>query len=202
VTQGAPLLEVVEILARGVRRVPIVNNEGHVVNIISQSSIIQFLQHHVEEVGSSFAGRVGETPGIGSSPVLSVNKDTMAINVFRMMDQNKRSGVAVVDEAGVLVGNTSGADLKLFINTPSMSVLQIPIVQFLNQIRNQNIDIMVPVITVVPEDSLALVVGKLAATRVHRVFVVDSKFHPTKVISITDVLRFVQCRVAQETAHK
>jgi 5'-AMP-activated protein kinase regulatory gamma subunit len=135
---------------------------------------------------------------LGSSPVLSVKKSTIAIDVFRMMDQNKRSGVAVVDEAGMLVGNTSGADLKLFINTPSMSVLQIPIVQFLNQIRNQNIDITVPVITVIPEDTFAHVIGKLAATRVHRVFVVDPKFHPTKVISITDVLRFVQTRIAHE----
>jgi len=198
VKQGAPLLEAVDILARGVRRVPIVNEAGHVVNIVSQSSIIQFLQHHVGDVGSSLNAKVGEL-NVGSSPVLAVKKDTIAIDVFRMMDQNKRSGVAVVDEAGVLVGNTSGADLKLFINTPSMSVLQIPIVQFLNQIRNQNIDIMVPVITVIPEDSFAHIIGKLAATRVHRVFVVDPKFHPTKVISITDVLRFVQARIANET---
>jgi len=197
VKQGAPLLEVVDILARGVRRVPITNAEGHVVNIVSQSSIIQFLQHHIGDVGSSLSEKVGELH-VGSSPVLSVKKSTIAIDVFRMMDQNKRSGVAVVDEAGMLVGNTSGADLKLFINTPSMSVLQIPIVQFLNQIRNQNIDIMVPVITVVPEDTFAHVIGKLAATRVHRVFVVDPKFHPAKVISITDVLRFVQTRIAHE----
>lgn len=198
VKQGAPLLEVVEILARGVRRVPIVNEEGHVVNIVSQSSIIQFLQHHIAEVGQSLAGKVGELH-VGSSPVLAVKKDTVAINVFRLMDQNQRSGVAVIDDSGVLVGNTSGADLKLFINTPSMSVLQIPIVQFLNQIRNQNIDIMVPVITVVPEDTFAHVIGKLAATRVHRVFVVDTRFHPIRVVSITDVLRFVTAKIQQES---
>jgi CBS domain-containing protein len=191
VKQGAPLMEVVDILARGVRRVPVVNEVGNVINIVSQSSIIQFLQNHLGEVGNIFATKVGAS-NVGSAPVLAVKKDTVAIDVFRMMDQNKRSGVAVVDDAGMLVGNTSGADLKLFINTPSMSVLQIPIVQFLNQIRSQNIDIMVPVITVTTDDTLAFLIGKLAATRVHRVFVVDSKFHPTKVVSITDVLRFVQ----------
>jgi len=197
VKQGAPLIEAVEILARGVRRVPVVNDEGQVVNIISQSSIIQFLQHHMGEIESDLHKKVGELQ-VGSSPVLSVRKDSKAIDVFRMMDQNQRSGVAVVDEASVLVGNTSGHDLRLFIRTPSMGVLQMPIMQFLNQIRSLNIDITVPVITVTPEDTFSLVISKLAATRVHRVFMVDGKFHPTKVISITDVMRFIQANAKDE----
>jgi len=191
VKQGSPLLEAVEILARGVRRVPVVNDEGQVVNIISQSSIIQLLQHHMGKIEHNLHTKVGDL-NVGTHPVLTVRKDAKAIDVFRLMDQNQRSGVAVVDESGMLVGNTSGNDLKLFIKTPSMSVLQVPIMQFLNQIRNLNIDITVPVITIVPEDPFSLVISKLAATRVHRVFVVDTKYHPTKVISITDVLRLIQ----------
>lgn len=50
---------------------------------------------------------------MGTHPVLAVRKDVKAIDVFRLMDQNQRSGVAVVDESGVLVGNTSGNDLKV-----------------------------------------------------------------------------------------
>jgi len=197
VKQGAPLVEAVEILARGVRRVPIINEQGHVVNIVSQSSIIQFLQHHMGQIESTLHSKVGDL-NVGTHPVLSVKKDTKAIDVFRFLDQNQRSGVAVVDETGVLVGNTSGHDLKLFIKTPSMSVLQVPIMQFLNQIRSLNIDIMTPVISVVPEDTFSHVISKLAATRVHRVFVVDSKYHPIKVISITDVLRFIQNKATEE----
>jgi len=195
VKQGASLIEAVEILARGVRRVPVVDDAGQVVNIISQSSIIQFLQHHMGKIESSLHVKIGDL-NVGTHPVLSVRKDVKAIDVFRLMDQNQRSGVAVVDESGVLVGNTSGHDLKLFIKTASMSVLQVPILQFLNQIRNLNIDITVPVITITPEDTFPLVISKLAATRVHRVFVVDTKYHPTKVISITDVLRYIQTKFA------
>jgi CBS domain-containing protein len=50
---------------------------------------------------------------IGTSPVIQVHYDTPAIRVFRLMDNRKISGVAVVDENGRLVGNTSGSDLKV-----------------------------------------------------------------------------------------
>jgi len=198
VKQGAPLIDAIDILARGVRRVPVVSEEGHVVNIISQSSIVQFLQAHLKEkeIEAVLHIKVSDLQ-IGTASVLAVRKDAKAIDVFRLMDQNQRSGVAVVDEHGILVGNTSGQDLKLFIETPSVSVLQVPIMQFLNQIRNLNIDAVVPVITVNTKDLFSLVVSKLAATRVHRVFVVDDKFQPIRVISISDILRWVKAAVQE-----
>lgn len=44
------LLNVCEILAKGVHRVPVVDAEGKVVNIVSQSTIIQFINSHVTNV--------------------------------------------------------------------------------------------------------------------------------------------------------
>jgi len=197
VKPGSPLSEAVDILARGVRRVPVVNEQNEVVNIISQSSIVQFLQHHIAEFAPSVDKAIADLQ-IGSSPVMSVNKDTKAIDVFRLMDHHQRSGVAVVDEHGVIVGNTSGHDLKLFIMRPSLAVLQQPIMQFLNQIRSLNIDIMVPVVTCAIRDHFPLALGKLAATRVHRVFIVDDEYHPVRVISITDVLRYIKTESGKE----
>jgi hypothetical protein len=43
------LLKAVETLAKGVHRLPVVNDKGDVVNIISQSSIIAFLQKNVSK---------------------------------------------------------------------------------------------------------------------------------------------------------
>jgi len=193
VKEDAPLQEVVDMLARGLRRVPVLNEKDEIVNIVSQSSIIQYLQAHENEI-SGLDVTIKDI-NLGTSPVLSVNRNTKAIDVFRVMDHSQRSGVAVVDDSGMLVGNTSGRDLKLFIQTPSISVLDMPIMQFLNQIRNLNIDIMVPVVSLSPEDTLRLAIGKLAATRVHRTFAVDKQYHPTSVISITDVLRYIDAQV-------
>jgi len=190
VKHGASLQEVVEILARGVRRVPVIDNNDKVVNIVSQSSIVQFLNKHLPEVSSLFEEKV-ENVRLGTSPVISVTKETSAIDVFRMMDHHMRSGVAVVDGTGTLLGYTSGMDLKLFIQTPSVSVLQLPIMQFLSQIRSQSIDISTPVTSLSLHEPLSLLVGKLAATRAHRIFIVTNYYHPARVVSIVDLLRYL-----------
>eukprot|EP01112_Ceratiomyxa_fruticulosa_P005530 TRINITY_DN1619_c0_g1_i1.p1 TRINITY_DN1619_c0_g1~~TRINITY_DN1619_c0_g1_i1.p1 ORF type:complete len:311 (-),score=37.64 TRINITY_DN1619_c0_g1_i1:275-1207(-) len=191
VPQGTSLLEVVQVLAKGTRRVPVLNEKGEVVNIISQSSIIQFLQTHMQELVDEFSSEVGSLKEVGTSPVLTAKKDTRAIDVFRLMDLHHRSGVAVVDEHGVLLGNTSGHDLKLFIKNPSLSVLNLPIMQFLNQIRQLQIDIISPSISCGEHDTMGKVISKLAATRVHRLFIVDAEFKPVKVVSISDILKFI-----------
>jgi len=187
VHQGTTLLEATKLLIGGTRRIPVLNDGGEIVNIISQSSIVSFIAHNLPDLENKFTSSVAEL-AVGTSPVLTVKKDARAIDVFRLMDSHHRSGVAVIDEYGVLVGNTSGHDLKLFIKNPSLSVLKLPIVTFLNQIRQLQIDIISPAITVSDHDSLGLVIGKLAATRVHRLFIVDSDFKPIKVVSLGDVL--------------
>lgn len=190
VKHGASLKEVVDILTRGVRRVPVVDSEGKVVNIVSQSTIVQFLNKHLPEVKSLFEEKV-EHVNIGTAPVISVTKETRAIDVFRMMDHHMRSGVAVTDTTGTLLGYTTGMDLKLFIQCPSVSVLQLPIMQFLSQIRAQSIDISTPVTSLSLHEPLTLLIGKLAATRGHRIFIVTNDYKPAKVVSIVDLLKYI-----------
>ena len=57
------------------------------------------------------------------------------------MDNKKISGLAVVDSDGKLVGNTSASDLKLFLKDPSIGLINMPIMQFLNAIRRESIDV-------------------------------------------------------------
>jgi 5'-AMP-activated protein kinase regulatory gamma subunit len=191
VKHTASLHEVVEILTKGgVRRVPVVDDAGKVINIVSQSSIIQFINKHLNDIKPLFEEKLEDLP-IGNSPVLAVSKETRAIDVFRMMDQHNRSGVAVVDPTGSLLGYTSGPDLKLFIQTPSLGVLQLPIMTFLNQIRCQSIDIATPVTTCSLHEPAKILIGKLVATRAHRVFIVTNDYKPSKVVSIVDLLRYI-----------
>jgi CBS domain-containing protein len=190
VNQTASLQDVVEILTKGIRRVPVIDDAGKVVNIVSQSSIIQFVNKHLHEIKPLFDEKL-ENLTVGNAPVLTTPKETRAIDVFRMMDHHMRSGVAVVDATGVLLGYTSGPDLKLFIQTPSLGVLQLPIMTFLNKIRAQSIDISTPVTTCSLHEPAALLIGKLVATRSHRVFVVTNDYKPARVISIVDLLRYI-----------
>lgn len=186
------LLNVCEILAKGVHRVPVVDAEGKVVNIVSQSTIIQFINSHIKEANvKSELGKTINELHLGSKPVVSVHKDASAIETFRLMDNKKLSSLAVVDNDGRFIGNTSASDLKLFIKTLSVELLHQPIMSYLNKIRQESIEIASPTISVTGKDTLAVLVGKIAATKVHKLFVADDVggYKPDRVISITDILR-------------
>ncbi len=112
-----------------------------------------------------------------------------------------------------------------------MKILNASIMDFLAKVRQSDVgtNIKSPVIDIQPTDSVAKVrvlslslsllantpyltqvIGKLHATRVHRVFVVNPKhgYAPEAVISLTDILRFClrfgakkdQMQVTVETA--
>jgi len=190
VPQTHSLLQVAQILSDKYR-VPVVL-DGKVVNVISQSTIISFLYNKIGPCVDAADASVGSL-NVGTQPVLSVNQNETVINTFRQMDQTKRTGIAITDATGRLVGTTTGKDISLFLKSPHLSVLQRTIFQHLQQVRAEMTNIRTPCISVFPHDPLSRAIGLLAATRVHRVFVVNSEqeFRPVRVISISDILRYL-----------
>eukprot|EP01126_Amoeba_proteus_P035088 TRINITY_DN3526_c0_g4_i4.p1 TRINITY_DN3526_c0_g4~~TRINITY_DN3526_c0_g4_i4.p1 ORF type:complete len:224 (+),score=27.21 TRINITY_DN3526_c0_g4_i4:386-1057(+) len=193
VEEGQSLIQIVKLLANGMHRVPVIKN-GKLVKIVSQTSIIK-------AITKNFPGLIFDHSddltiaglNIGTKPVLQVTKDTSVIETFRKMDKKQRSGIAIVDSAGRIVGTTTGKDLGLFIKNPSLGALQDSIFNYLKYLRAQQIDIRAPLITVFPTDKLTRAVALLGSTRVHRVFVVnnESEFIAVGVVSITDILKFL-----------
>jgi len=192
VSPNDSLLVVCEMLAKGLHRVPVVDSTGNVVNIISQSSIVGFLNQHLASLKHQTAHTIKEL-NLGTKQVISVKHDTSAINTFRVMDNKKISGVAVIDAQGKFLGNTSASDLKLFIKTLSLEILNEPIMQYLKKIRQESVEIRTPTISCSSNDSLATLIGKLAATKVHKIFIADDSggYKPDRVVSITDILRYL-----------
>jgi CBS domain-containing protein len=195
------LYKVAEILAGGgVHRVPVVDKQhpDRIVDIVSQSSLIQFFYKHRDQLAAEMQVKVGDI-NLGSRPVIPVNERTSALEAFKLMAKYNRSGIAVVDDRGTFVGNTSASDLKIFISNPEKHsrALHQPIMDFLSHIRQseiaENPNTRSPTIAVGQQATLDKVIGKLAATRIHRIFVADdeSGYKPVAVISITDVLRYI-----------
>jgi len=177
-----------------IHRIPVIDESGQVVNIISQSSLIQLVnQHFVTAVGGEDHTTIAHMPQLGSSPVLSVPKTESVINTFRILDQKNKSGIALLDTDGRLVGTTTGKDLGLFLKNPTLATLNQSIFDHLKNIRTDSIDIKTPCISVFPQDTISRAIGLIAATRVHRVFVVDDEEHykPIRVISVTDILSYI-----------
>jgi len=181
------LLEVVKLLAKGLHRVPVLGENGRVVNIVSQSTIISLLAKQNFGEGE----RVSDI-NIGSSPVKTVNFNTSVISTFRLLDQYKISGVAVVDDDEKMVGVTTGKDLKFFIRNPTRHALEMTIFENIKLIRSEEVEIRSLAISVFGHELLTRAIQLIAATRVHRIFVMDSEksFKPIRVISISDILKY------------
>jgi CBS domain-containing protein len=190
----ASLYDVALQLAKGAHRVPVTNPQGKVVKIVSQSSLIQLFNKHLGGLLKEDANvKIGDAH-IGTSPVISVRYDTPAITTFKLMDDTRHTSLAIIDAEGKLIGNISGRDLKLFIEADcSYELLTLPMVTFLTKLRNQEIDIRTPTMSVNISDSLGHLIGKLAATRVHRLYVVKDSidYSPVRVISLTDTLKYI-----------
>jgi len=182
------LMKVIKILGSGLHRVPVLDDEGKLVNIISQSTIIALMAQ------LNFQDNVPiiEIPSLGTIPVVTVNCEESVISTYRKIDSHKLSGVAIVDNDGRMVGVTTGKDLKYFIRNPHLATLEMKIFDNIKQIRNNDIEIRTTSISVFERDTLKRTIQLIAATKVHRVFVMnnDNEYKPLRVISISDVLKF------------
>jgi len=195
VSESDTLDAVTKVLSDSIHRVPVLGEDGKVINIISQSSIVQILaQKCIKVVGDDDSdGPLKEHPEIGTSPVLSVIKTESVINTFRLLEKKNLSGIALVDDTGRLVGTTTGKDLGLFLKNPTLASLNLSIFEHLQKIRAELINSKTPCIAVFERDKLSRAVAQLAATKVHRVFVVDGEEHykPVRIISVTDILKYL-----------
>lgn len=182
-----PLSKVFDILGTTEsRRVPVVDSEGKVLDIISQSNIMAFLHKHEEELASSLSIRLD---GIGSTNVITIRRDETALDALQRMDEKHLGGIAILDTDGSMMGNLSASDLKLYLRFPLALELHQPVLAFLQRVRSQETKTQAQLVAVRNTDKLSKVIAKLAATHMHRVFVMDSRRIPVKVISLTDVIR-------------
>jgi len=93
VKESDTLETVIKVLEdQSVHRVPIIDETGKVVNIISQSSIVQILaQKCTKAVGDDDTDLpLSQHPEIGTAPVLSVPKTESVINTFRLLEKKIR----------------------------------------------------------------------------------------------------------------
>jgi len=170
-----------------VHRVPVVDREGRLVDIISQSNLIKFLSVNADKLAVGMSHTLAELH-IASKPVVHVRDNETTLATFRVMNTRHLSGVAIVNAAGAIIGNTSASDLKLFIAKPSFKLLRMPVFQYLNIIRRASIHEGAPVVSVHATDTLGKAIGKLSATNMHRIFVVDADSKPIGVVSLGDIL--------------
>jgi len=205
VPKGTKLSEVVHTLAlgaeRGVHRACVVDENGQVESIVTQSGIINFLYNRLNHLSDPKLEQTVEQLKLGLKPVISVNCREKTLDALRVLHKERISGVAVLNDDGTLLTNFSGQDLKvllsqdpiLHLDAIQFQKLLIPLQQFISLAANMDApaNVRSPIFIAHQHETLRNIIGKLSTMHCHRLFVSDESRKPLGVIALRDVLEVI-----------
>lgn len=196
VEEGCPFRVVVRLLATKARRIPVISKTtGRVIQIISQSQITALLYERVQ-AGKVLTDSSPGSTGFGVKPVFCVSDSAPAREAFQVMVEKSVSSVCVVDEDGAIVTALSTKDIRLLPRLESAgleraNLLDKTVREFVALVRmvsERDGKTHAAAVTVELNTPLVQVLGKLAATKMHRVYIQDEHRKPVGVVSVSDVL--------------
>ncbi|GAO20079.1 uncharacterized protein UV8b_06339 [Ustilaginoidea virens] len=181
VPSSGKLSQAIEILGSGIHRLLVIDPLGDVLGIISQLRMVDFFWNegvNFPVVDCLYSATLQDL-GIGAQEVISVNSDDSLSDALTLMNNEGLTSVAVVDGGHNVVGNISTKDVRHLTTTSNAPLLNESCMRFLSVILNERgvekgRDAF-PVFYVTRSSTLAHVVGKLTATRAHRLWIVDPK---------------------------
>jgi CBS domain-containing protein len=181
VNRAATMFQVVESLfCKGVHRVPVIEDSGRLVGIISQSDIGAALAANLDELGA-LAFCPLSILKLGDAPPITMSDKAPAIAAFFLMIYNKISAVAIVDQDNKLVANLSAHDLKI-LSEENLGVLLEPIMQYLARFGGAR-----KPVSCGKHSLFGTVLRTMTMNHVHRIWVVDEEERVTGVVSLSDV---------------
>ncbi|ORZ21400.1 hypothetical protein BCR42DRAFT_448250 [Absidia repens] len=193
----ATLLSAVDEFSCGTHRVCVLDPNGQVKGILSQSTVVKYLfenRHQFPEIESLMNKTLREL-NLGQTEVISVNADSPVLNALSQMNHSNVSSVAVLGQMGVILGNISMTDVKHVLKSNDRRILWDTCLQFVSLIRiQQGIDDgqdRLPVFDVRLDTTLGFSIAKLLATKAHRVWMTDEMNRPIGVVSLTDVMQAI-----------
>ena len=181
------------LMKRHNHRVPITDSSSGTpvcTGIISQSGAVAFI------AGKCPPGTLDEKmtdAGLNfRRDVVSIADTESAASAFELLDSKRLSGIAVVDEDGKLIGNTSARDVKNAVMDAGRTGMDQDILSYLARVRQSQIvkNDKYPSCHVHEDATVGHVVNLLAKTGFHRVFVVDEERKPIGVVSFADIIQF------------
>eukprot|EP01084_Bolivina_argentea_P065138 118751_1 len=189
VSKTDTLLQLCSIFALGSHVVGVINNDKKLIGVVTQGYFFQQISFLWIFNHSCSLNKLFELSYI-ISPIKSVNRNIKAIEAFKIMNTSNLSGLAVINDNGVLIHNTSATDIKLWLLKGNQS-LNDSIEIFLINIRNLSLTERYPITVCGLNDPLKRAIQKLQATKYHRLWIVDKDTKPIGVLALTDVFKFI-----------
>jgi len=173
-----------------VHRIPIINIEGELISVITQSHLVRELYKNFSKF--DIASQTVQDLKLGYKEVLSIRSDAKAIEGFNTIYEKKVSGLAVVDGTGKLVGNLSATDMRnVGADINFLSRVFKSTEEFL-KLGPKGEQALEKPICCKPTATVGEAVAELVSTKTHRIYVVDDNNVPIGVISLGDVLEAVK----------
>ena len=191
----SPLSAAIDILSadNGVHRLNVVDGDGKVCGILSQTDIVKFLISKRDLFEDLFESTLNDLK-IGSGPVVSVNSESSVLEGLEKMSDNFISSVAVVESDETLIGNISMADIRFVFQHGRYHRLWMTCSNFLSMALNQkglehSGNDQFPFFDAHLSSTLSQVMLKIVATKVHRVWITNPKNqHLIGLVSLTDII--------------
>lgn len=193
---GYSLFSAYEVMARSnLHRLAIVDQSRQLISVITQSQLVEFTFRNVALLGAKRSKLVKDMT-YNLHEVYHVNPKDVALKAFSVMAENNVTGIAVLDDEGLLVDQISMRDLKAMAPDGKLFWrLYKPVSDYLSNIKKSRTDPHAgerpnDIVTVTPEDTLETVMGLIVANRIHRVYVVESASHkkPVGIITMRDIM--------------
>merc|ERR1712130_235620 len=176
----------IDLMNKGhLHRLAVVNPDGELSDILTQSSIIRYLYNNVDDLPN--ADQTLEELKLGTSSVHTVPMDRSAYHAFKQIIELNVSGLGVTGSDGKLVANISASDIKKFgYDNYLLSNMFLTLDKFLVLDKENGAEIP-PVITVTSNDTLRTLLKRFSETRVHRLYIKDGD-ELKGVVAMGDVL--------------
>lgn len=188
----ASLLQAMDVFAKGVHRLCVVDGNGKLLGILTQSNVAKYLYSKLStaEVSKKTLNELG----LAKSAVTSINSESQVFAALTLMHERGHSSVPLVNASGHLTGSISMSDIKYVFKQFKFNMLWQSCFQFVAYVRNkQGLEDggkdRYPVFETSGSDTLLHAMGVMCATGSHRLWVVDSAKKLCGVVSLTDALR-------------
>lgn len=175
-------------------RLPILEEDGTIANIVSPTMILKFLNDHLDDLPVALTQRsIDHVPGVISPNVKTIPSTARALDAFASMIQHHYSALGIEDPESqhrhilsIVTMKDVGHSLK------ALERLLLPVEDYVNEIRMEDLVDRAPTMNVPQDSTLATTIKKFIAVGRHRMFVRGVGQHSNDlvgIITVSDVLK-------------
>jgi len=188
IDEHAPLMAAIQLMADNhVQRIPVLSNATRedLATIITQSHVARLILDNIEKF--EIKDKTVDTLKVGNRNLITIDKREKAISAFKLIHDNKVSGIAVIDRVkGTLYGNISASDInQIGEDAGHISRLFLSIEEYLGIVCGGKAPTPFAVHL---STTFVDVLRQMINRSVHRIYITDAENKPIGVISLTDIL--------------